>query len=161
MTWNLKLAAFAMAATVGVLPAALSADDSKPITISGCVKQGAADAIMLTGVRMTAGEPPVGIDPDQIFLRLDSTKALKEHVGHEVSVSGMADFTDLDKGTLEASNDGATVTVTLKSERKSVTAVGSAGDPPKTAVGTSGKAEVPTYKMKVQSVSMLAPSCAP
>src|SRR5262249_7080272 len=70
MTWNLKLAAFAMAATVGVLPAALSADDSKPITISGCVKQGAADAIMLTGVRMTAGEPPVGIDPDQIFLRL-------------------------------------------------------------------------------------------
>src|SRR5262249_49318286 len=95
------------------------------------------------------------------FLRLDSTKALKEHVGHEVSVSGMADFTDLDKGTLEASNDGATVTVTLKSERKSVTAVGSAGDPPKTAVGTSGKAEVPTYKMKVRSVSMRAPPCAP
>lgn len=162
MNWTIRVGMVVLAsASVAAAP---QPSNKTPITISGCVAQGEGSSkVLLTSVRMTQGTPPAGISPDQIYLRLDNAKKLAEHVGHEVSVAGTADFADMDKGTLEVEpNDDSTVSVKLTSERKTAAGTTTPTDPTvaQAPVGTSGKVQVPTYKMNVESVTMVAASCA-
>lgn len=138
--------------------------DHRPITIDGCVERGTkADTFLIKNVGMVEGTPPAGTSRNQLYLRLDTTKGLKEQVGHRVHVHGIADFGDIDSGTLEIirQSDG-TVAVSLSSERETVTAPASPTDATVAAapVGTSGRAEVPTYKLKVESITMISPTCS-
>jgi len=153
MTWTVPLLATAVAATLSAAPQqpAPQADpNDKPITITGCVAQGKdADTFQVTNARLTSGMPPAS--GDQIYLKLDSTRQLKEHVGHQVSISGTADFKEPEKGSAESKmNDDSIVKVSLPSAGKT-----------NTPVGTSGKAEVATYKLDVKNVTMSSPSCTP
>lgn len=138
--------------------------DERPITISGCVERGTkADTFLIKNVSLVEGTPPAGTSPNQLYLRLDTTRGLKDHVGHRVDIHGIADFGDIDSGTLEVikQSDG-TVAVSLTSERETVTADLSPTDATAAAapVGTSGRAEVPTYQLNVESIRMVAPTCS-
>lgn len=144
-----------------------AAKDHRPITITACVAAGARNnTFLLRNLRLVQGTPPAGVSADRLYLRLDSTKGLKGHVGHQVNVSGIADFGDIDKGTVEITNGpiDTVEVVGLNSERRTINAqvkpddATAAGAP----VGTSGttKVAVSTYKLKVESVQMASASCS-
>jgi hypothetical protein len=64
---------------------AFAADKRVPVTIVGCVQDGAAGTFVLTGVREVENGD---LKPTDAIYWLSSTKGLKEHVGHIVEVSG-------------------------------------------------------------------------
>lgn len=170
----LRISAVVLFSSLSVLTQPVAAqDDHRPITIRGCVVAGERanqvflkEAFFLKDVRLIQGTPPAGSSADSLFLRLDTREGLKENVGHVVEVSGIADFGDIDKGTLELRKEPGDelVTVSLNSERRTVRAEVkptdkiAAGVP----VGTSGRTRipVPTYKLQVQSVKRASSSCS-
>jgi hypothetical protein len=133
----------------------------RPVTIAGCVVAGTKpDTFLIKDANLVMGAAPAGAE-DELYLRLDSSKALKPYIGQLVHVMGIADFGDIDKGTREvvARGDGS-ISVKVTSERRAVTGeVGRPGKLATPAVGTGGETDVRTYKLDVQSVRMTAVSC--
>ena len=155
--------AIATAFTVASAQPLLADEKETPITITGCVAKGEKSGYLLKNVSLVNGTAPAGVSADQIYLRLNTTNGLKAHVGHQVNVMGKADFSDMDKGKLEVTRESdGLVTVSLSSERRKVTSTANPSDPTvrNAPTGTSGTASVPTYKMKVDSVTMVSGSCS-
>jgi len=131
----------------------------EPITLSGCVAAGERNnTYMLSNVTRVDKPIPVpvgtsGTAEPAAFYWLDSPGKLKSHVGHQVQIIGMLDD-DVDKtevklkeGKVEVkAENGAKVEV----PEGTVAAAAAAGP------GTSKRL---SYKVKVQSVTMLAGSC--
>lgn len=159
---------------------ATNANDHVPLTLTGCVRAGERPGSFLVMDVVIGGEGAEQAATAGAFFRLDGAKGLKEHVGHIVEIRGAADLSDIDRGTLELTRDGTGRTTTaISSERRTVRVameppergevpVGTAGTRP---VGTTGLADAPiemykfrasavkTYKVKVDSINMVAESC--
>jgi hypothetical protein len=126
-----------------------------PLTLSGCVVAGEAkDSYMLTNVVVDG----TTMAPAHAFYRFNTTKGLKEHVGHRVEVKGKADFDDADKGKVKVRTDEGKTTTQVSSERQTVKVADSVW------FGSMGAkkldAEVVTYKFNVDSVKPLQGNCA-
>ena len=139
------------------LVAAPAADlDKVPMTLTGCVVAGEAkDSFMLTKVTV---DGPV---PNNVFFRFDTTKGLKNQVGHRVEVQGYADMEDMDKGTVKVEKKDGKVETQVTSERKKVTV------PSDVVIGSMGavsqgkmKGDISTYKLDVKSVKRLEGTCS-
>src|SRR5262245_26451572 len=88
-------------------------NDEVPLTLTGCVTPGEAkDSFLLTNVTLS-GNPAA---PADAFYRLDSTKKLRDHVGHRVEINGVADLDDHDKGTLKMKEKDGKVETEITSE---------------------------------------------
>jgi hypothetical protein len=158
-------AAVVLGVAVSVFSAAPSARDKDHarLTLTGCVVAGEGkDAYLLTNIAV-AGED-AGRAPANAFYRLDSTKGLKNQVGHQIELSGTADLSDLDKGTLKVkTDDQGRATAEIKSERKTVTAeVGKDSNlVPTVMAGSEGtlKTEIATYKFKTAKIRVIGDRC--
>lgn len=128
---------------------------AEPITLSGCVAAGTeANTYMLSNVtRADKAVGTTGSGEAPPFYWLDSPGKLKPHVGHRVQVTGWLDD-DVDKTRVKA-KDGK---VEMKSESGQKVEV-PAGTTAAAAAGTPGTKRV-NYKVKVQSVKMVAAGCA-
>lgn len=122
----------------------------EPITLTGCVAAGTeSNTYMLSNV-MRSDKP--GSNDTTAFYWLDSPDKLKAHVGHKVEVKGRLDD-DVDK-TKVKEKDGK---VEVKTEHTKKVEV-PAGTPAAAAAGTAGTKRI-NYKVKVQSVSHVSPTC--
>jgi hypothetical protein len=129
--------------------------DNIPLTLSGCVVAGdAKDSYMLTNVVVDG----TTMAPAHAFYRFNTTKGLKEHVGHRVEVKGKADFDDADKGRVKVRTDDGKTTTQVSSERRTVKVADSVW------FGSMGAkkldADIVTYKFTVDSVTPLQGNCA-
>ena len=129
--------------------------DDVPLTLAGCVVAGEGkDSFLLTHVVVESES----VAPSNACYRFDSTKELKDHVGHRVEVSGKADLADLDKGKLEVKVDKkGNAKTKITSERRTVEVNDNVW------FGSQGsmkiKADVPTYKFEVDKVKRLEGNC--
>jgi hypothetical protein len=122
----------------------------EPITLTGCITAGTeSNTYMLSNV--VRSDKPASNDTTA-FYWLDSPDKLKAHVGHKVEIKGRLDD-DVDK-TKTTAKDGK---VEVKSENKKVEVP--AGTNAAAAAGTAGTKRI-NYKVKVQSVSHVSPTCA-
>lgn len=155
--WIRTLAVAALTGGYALVAAAAPPDvemDEVPLTLSGCVVAGEArDSYLLTNVVVDG----TTLAPPDAFYRFNTTKGLKDHVGHRVEVRGKADFEDVDTGKVEVRTDDGKVTTEVSSERRSVEVenawFGSMG-----AVKLDAK--IATYKFDVESVKRLHGNCA-
>lgn len=137
--------------------------DHARLTLTGCVVAGEGkDTFMLTNV--VVGGQDSWRAPANAFYRLESTKNLKTHINHEVELSGTADLSDFDKGTLKVKTDEqGRSTASIDAEGKKVTAeVGrESGLVPTVMVGSEGsmKTSIATYKFKTSRVRMVDDRC--
>ena len=123
----------------------------EPITLTGCVAAGTeANTYMLSNV---ARSDKPGSNDSTAFYWLDSPSKLKDHVGHKVEIKGRLDD-DVDK-TKTTAKDGK---VEVKGEGGRKVEV-PAGTNAAAAAGTAGTKRT-NYKVKVQSVSHVSPTCA-
>jgi hypothetical protein len=122
----------------------------EPITLTGCVAAGTeANTYMLSNV---ARSDKPGSNDTTAFYWLDSPAKLKAHVGHKVEIKGRLDD-DVDK-TKTTAKDGK---VEVKSENKKVEVA--AGTTAAAAAGAAGTKRA-NYKVKVQSVNHVSPTCS-
>jgi hypothetical protein len=147
------------------------------LVLTACVHAGeSADTYIMTSI--VAGGPDKALVPAGAVFRFDSPKGFKDQVGRLIQITGSADFSEIDKGTLKTTptDDGGNKT-TINSERLTVKAaidpelVNAGGTPVtisrgKTTVGdvTTGadvktKTSVDTYAFKVDGVKRMARSC--
>jgi hypothetical protein len=155
--WLGILAVSALVGNYGVTASAAPPDmDEVPLTLSGCVVAGEAkDSYMLTNVVVDG----TTLAPANAFYRFNTTKGLKDHVGHRVEVKGKADFDDADKGKVKVrtDSDGKTTT-SVSSERRTVKVADSV------LFGSMGAkkidAEIVTYKFDVDGVKRLQGNCS-
>jgi len=153
--WLGILAATACFSSVSPTLSAAPPDmDDVPLTLSGCVVAGEAkDSFLLTNVEIDG----TTLAPDHAFYRFNTTKGLKDHVGHRVEVKGKADLDDPDEGKLKVRAKDGKVTTEVKSERRTIKVedawFGSMGS-------MKIDAKVPTYKFEVEKVSRLEGNCA-
>jgi hypothetical protein len=125
-----------------------------PLTLTGCVVAGEArDSFLITNVMVD------GAAPSNAFYRLDSTKKLRDQVGHRVEIKGNADLGDVDKGKLKVkTDDKGKTTTSVTSERKTVKVDDNVW------FGTTGatklKADIATYGFEVKNVKRVEGSCA-
>jgi hypothetical protein len=137
--------------TVNAAPAGI---DDVPLTLSGCVAAGEAkDSFLLTNVEIDG----TTLAPAHAFYRFNTTKGLKDHVGHRVEVKGKADLDDVDEGKVKVRTKDGKVTTEVTSERQTVKVedawFGSMGS-------MKMDATVPTYKFEVEKVRRLEGNCA-
>jgi hypothetical protein len=128
--------------------------DDVPLTLSGCVVAGEAkDSYLLTNVVVDG----TTLAPTNAFYRFNTTKGLKDYVGHRVEVRGKADLDDVDKGKVKVRTHDGKVTTEVTSERRNVKVedawFGSIG-------AMKLDAEVPTYRFEVDAVRLLEGNCA-
>lgn len=122
----------------------------EPITLTGCVAAGTeSNTYMLSNV-MRSDKP--GSNDTTAFYWLDSPDKLKAHVGHKVEVKGRLDD-DVDKTKVKEKAGK----VEVKTEHTKKVEV-PAGTPAAAAAGTAGTKRI-NYKVKVQSVSHVSPTC--
>lgn len=155
-------ASCAVLATVTATAQSSSASrlDETPLTLTGCVAQGERpDSYLIRNLKV-GGAGAVSA-PAGAFYRLDTTKGLKEHVNHQIEISGRADLVDVDKGTVTTkTNSAGQSTTSVNSERRTVTAkdatvwAGTAG------TETVVKVPVNTYKFKVGGIRMVSSTCS-
>jgi hypothetical protein len=123
----------------------------EPITLTGCVAAGTeANTYMLSNV-VRSDKP--GSNDSSAFYWLDSPSKLKAHVGHKVEIVGRLDD-DVDK-TKVKEKDGK---VEVKAEGGRKVEV-PAGTTAAAAAGAAGTKRI-NYKVKVQSVNHVSPTCA-
>lgn len=154
--WIQTLAVAALAGGYTLVAAAAPPDiemDEVPLTLSGCVIAGEArDSYLLTNVVVDG----TTLAPPNAFYRFNTTRGLKDHVGHRVEVKGTADFEDVDSGEVKVRTEDGKVTTEVSSERRSVKAenawFGSMG-------AMKLDAEIATYKFDVDSVKRLHGNC--
>jgi hypothetical protein len=121
----------------------------EPITLTGCITAGTeSNTYMLSNV--VRSDKPA--NDTTAFYWLDSPDKLKAHVGHKVEIKGRLDD-DVDK-TKTTAKDGK---VEVKSENKKVEVP--AGTNAAAAAGTAGTKRI-NYKVKVQAVNHVSPTCA-
>jgi hypothetical protein len=126
-----------------------------PLTLTGCVVAGQTkDSYLLTNV-VVDGSAAV---PVNAYYRFNTTKGLKDQVGHRVEVRGKADLDDIDKGKLEVKAKDGKMTTSVTSERRTVKA------DEKVWGGSEGamemKADIATYKFEVDNIKRLEGNCA-
>jgi hypothetical protein len=134
-------------------------DTAVPVTIVGCVNAGAAaNTFVLTRVEEVAAAQT---RPADAIYWLSTTKGLKEHVGHKISVTGtFSPERDAGKtGKLKIESNPATgeEKVALENGMKKVELKSEPG-----VVGTSGvkvEIEKPYRRLEVQTIKMIASSC--
>ena len=148
------------AATAAAQSRSAVALDETPLTLTGCVVQGERpDSFLITNVKVGgagAVSAPVGA-----YYRFDTVKGLKEHVNHQVEISGLADLADIDKGTVTTkTNSAGESTTSVNSERRTVTAKDTAVGAGTAGPGTSAKVAVNTYGFKVGVIRMVSNSCS-
>jgi hypothetical protein len=125
-----------------------------PLTLTGCVVAGEAkDSFLLTNVVVDGTR----LAPADAFYRFNTTKGLKEQVGHRVEVKGKADLDDVDKGKVRTQVEDGKRTTEYTSERRTVkieedVLFGSPGSMKSTS-------EMATYRFEVDSVKRLAGNC--
>jgi hypothetical protein len=124
-----------------------------PLTLTGCVVAGESkDSFLLTNVTIDGTTAA----PTNAFYRFDSSKDLKDRVGRRVEVRGKADLDDVDRGELRVKAEDGKATTEVTSERRTVKVedawFGSTGS-------MKLKADVPTYKFKVEQVKLLEGNC--
>ena len=122
-----------------------------PITLTGCVAAGQEkDTYMLSNVQRP--DKAAGTADPSVVYWLSSPDKLKAHVGHQIQVTGKLD--DDVRETKVKEKDGK---VALKSGSKKVEVpeASTAGK----AAGTPGTTRT-TYKVEVQSVTMLSGRCS-
>jgi len=159
MSFGIVMLAMTVAAGAQVKPK--KADDKiakQPVTLTGCVTAGTAhNTYMLTDVQRTDVAVGTSGAPDTAAVYwLNQPDKFKSHVGHKVEIVGMLDD-DVDK-TKVKTKDGK---VELKTERTKKVEVpeGSAAAASATAAAP-GEIKVPSFKVKVQSVRLLADTCS-
>lgn len=154
-----SLGILAMAGVVSgfTLAATAAPPDMKdvPLTLTGCVVQGEAkDSFLLTNVVVDG----TSMAPANAFYRFDTTKGLKEHVGHRVEVKGKADLDDVDKGKVKTKVEDGKMTTEYTSERRTVKVEDHVG------FGSMGSmkmtTEMATYKFDVAGVKRTQGNCA-
>jgi hypothetical protein len=181
---SLGVVLFASAAAIAAQTPAGKTDDKiakEPITLTGCVEAGVAPGtFVLTHVvrsdspaKDTAGLPqpsvanptataPIaptgttGTDTKAALYWLDPPEKLKAHVGHKVAVVGMLDD-DVDKAKIKEGDDKVKIEAergTRKVEAKEGTAAAA-----EAAAAKTGEKQ-PSYKVKVNSVTMISSSCS-
>jgi hypothetical protein len=134
-------------------------DTAVPVTITGCVNAGAAsNTFVLTRVEEVSAAQT---RPADSIYWLSTTKGLKEHVGHKISVTGTfspeRDAGKTGKLKIESNPTTGEEKVVLENGMKRVELKSEPG-----AVGTSGvKAEIerPYRRLEVQTIKMIASSC--
>jgi len=175
------LSGLALALGVTNVAAAPGADKDavkgSTVTIAGCVVSNKDSSFVLTNVEEVAG--PVSTAPNATlngmsglkggapgalyWLSDDSVKMMREHVGHKVQVTGT--ITDVSSGTLlvkqEPGKEGPDNTVKVEARDKEATVKTDqpvVTGPPAT-VKTEDKQTLPVRRVKVDTVTMLAPAC--
>jgi hypothetical protein len=149
----LTLTASALASTHVFAAPKADAGDTR-LTLTGCVVAGEGkDSFLLTNTMVE------GNAPNNAFYRLDSTKKLKDQVGHRVEITGTADFADMDKGKVKVkTDDKGKTTTSVTSERKTVKVEDNVW------FGTTGatklRADIATYGFEVKNVKRLEGNCA-
>ena len=152
MLTGLSLAA--TLATAGMLAADEAATRAESVTITGCLHAGQQpDSFVLTDVTDTKGMA------GQVIYWLSSTKGLKEHVGHRISVTGPV--VKVSQGEVEIKNDPAkdpAAKVEIKARGKEVDARTTSAS---VTTGEKSKTEekMPVHRIKVQSVTSVAATC--
>jgi hypothetical protein len=128
-----------------------------PLTLTGCVIAGHdKDSYMLTNVTIDGTTAA----PSNAFYRFNTSKGLKQHVGHRVEVTGKADLADVDKGKVRVKTDDGKATTAVSSERRTVEVdqnvwAGSMG-----ALDVKDmKADVATYRFNVAGIKRLQGNC--
>lgn len=154
--WLGIMALTALAGGYGLTATVAAHDmDEVPLTLSGCVLAGEAhDSYLLTNVMVDGST----MTPPNAFYRFNTTKGLKNHVGHRVEVTGTADLDDVDKGKVKVRTDNGKVETEVKSEGRTVKVddhvwFGSMGS-------MKLDAEIATYKFDVKSVKRLEGNCS-
>jgi hypothetical protein len=138
----------------GTLAAQSGSKKDTPLTLTGCVVQGErSDSYMLTNMQVVGAG--ASLSPAGAFYRIDSTKGFKDHVNHRVELAGVADLSDVDKGTVETKTSSAgQTTASINSERRTTTAPAAT-----VGLGASSKVAVDTYKFEVKTLTMLSSTC--
>lgn len=155
--------AFGFVLSLGPSTFAAGDKDHARLTLTGCVVAGdGKDSYMLTNV--VVGGQDSGRAPENAFYRLESTKNLKSHVGHQVELSGTADLSDLDKGTLKIKTDEqgkSTASIDADGKKVTVPVDKDSGLVPAVMVGSEGsmKTEIATYKFKTSKIRMIGDRC--
>jgi hypothetical protein len=146
-----------LVATLAMAGGTLAAQSRKEaaLTLTGCVVQGdRPDSYMVTN--MTVGGAAAAMAPAGAFYRIDSTKGFKDHVNHRVELAGIADLSDVDKGTVAVGTSGTgQTTASVTSERTTTTAPAVV-----VGMGATSKVAVSTYKFDVKSITMLSSTCS-
>jgi hypothetical protein len=149
-----------------------------PVTITGCVAGSDSDSFVLTHVQRVSpdGTPsssgPVlgatgieGVDEAIYWLSKDSVKKMRGHVGHQVEVTGTV--TDVSMGTVkvrqEPGKDGRDNKVEVDARGKDASAKTERpvepGPPPAPGTKVKEKKTLPTYRVQVDTVRVIAPNC--
>jgi len=130
----------------------------EPLTLTGCVAAGTkANTFVLTNVQRT--DAPATVSADTIVYWLSSPDKLKGHAGHEVEIQGELED-DVDKSATKTEDGKVELSTERASQKVEVVQGSAAGDAIQT-LGTSGKSEVLSYKVKVKSIKMLSATCLP
>jgi hypothetical protein len=149
------------------------------VTIIGCVAGSDSDSFVLTHVQKLSPEgTPIantaalgakgmegGAEEVIYWLSHDSVKKMRDHVGHQVEVTGKV--TDVTMGTVklrqEPGKDGRDNKVEVDARGKDASAKTERPvEPgPTFAPGTKVKEKrtLPTYRIQVDTVKMVAPNC--
>jgi hypothetical protein len=112
---------------------------------------------VLTNVQRT--DAPPTLSADTIVYWLSSPDKLKGHAGHEVEIEGVLED-DVDKSATKTEDGRVELSTERASQKVEVVQGSAAGDAIQT-LGTSGKSEVLSYKVKVKSIKMLSATCLP
>ena len=171
---GLGLATVAPAA--GSDPAAVK---GSTVTISGCVAGSNSDSFVLTHVQKVSpdGAPRTsgaflgaygmeGGSSEVIYwLSKDSVKKMRGHVGHRVEVMGTV--TDVSMGTVQLTEEpgkpGRDNKVEVQARGKDASARTErpveSGPPHAPGTKTEARKTLPTYRIQVEAVRMIAPEC--
>ena len=139
-----------------------------PVTLTGCVAAGdKKNTFMLSNVhrtdvaaRTTGGTPDAyptshrRFSDANVIYWLDNPEKLKGHVGHSVKIEGMLEE-DVDASKV-TTDDGKTKVTTERTKSVEVPEASTAG----MRAAAGGESKRFTYKVKVQSVTMLRETCA-
>ena len=149
-----------------------------PVTITGCVAGSDSDSFVLTHVQKVSPDGTVAAGPSLgatgmeggseeviYWLSKDSVKKMRGHVGHQVEVTGTV--TDVSMGTVkvrqEPGKDGRDNKVEVDARGKDASAkTEKPVEPgPPVAAGTkvTEKKTLPTYRVQVDTVRMIAANC--
>jgi hypothetical protein len=149
------------------------------VTITGCVAGSDSDSFVLTHVQKLspdgapiANGPVFGANgmesgPGEViyWLSHDSVKKMRGHVGHRVEVMGTV--TDLSMGTVDVTKEpgkpGPDNKVEVAARGKEASAQTDRpvepGPPPAPGTKIEEKKTLPTYRVEVETVKMIATTC--
>jgi hypothetical protein len=149
------------------------------VTITGCVAGSDSDSFVLTHVQKVAPDgtpipnaPALGATGMEggsgeviYWLSKDSVKKMRGHVGHQVEVTGP--ITDVSTGTVrvrqEPGKEGRDNKVEVDARGKDASAKTERpvepGPPPAPGTKVVEKKTLPTYRIQVETVKMIAATC--